>query len=699
MYHKKNLSIMLSLAVVSSLWAQEQSNAKVEILAKELESTKTTVSTKEQVVVYYNDSVIKANRANFDRKNNILTLDGDIEMIGAQGAKQYSQHMTIHTESDQVSFKKLFLMSESDVWLLSESAKKKKEKYTLGESVVSSCEVNDPLWKIHFNRSDYDDEEKYMKLYNATMYFLDVPVLYTPYLSFSTDNKRKSGLLFPLFGYNENEGFVYDQPIFWNISPSRDMQFNPQIRTDRSIGLYTTYRFATTPYSSGQIRVGYFRDQKSYQLAQGNENQSHYGFEYRYDASQFFSDRFSEDVKDGLYANLIWLNDIDYINLQKSKISEFGLHPLQESRLNYFIHDDSYYGGINAKYFIDTRLDNDDETLQVLPSIQLHKYLSHLIWNNLTYSVDFHFNNFYRKQGATLQQAELKIPFEFTIPLLDDYLNFSFKEELYYSKFFFGNGSYTYDSFEYYSNIHQAQFFSDLTKEYDSFVHVMHPSITYTIPGNEIDRPVEYSTLIAMQPEVEDLFTVGLPDEHFTVSLGHYFYDKNMNLIFFQRLSKSYYDEEYNKIYEDLNNEMQYNWESWQFYNEMRYSFEYSKVRQSSSRVSKHEDRYDFMFTHTYKQKLPDDTSSFIPANDISFDFNYDIDEHYAVSGGLTYNLDESTRNQWRVGGRYTQDCWSVDLSLRKDITPRPTGYTKQAGFFVQFEFSPFASLGSRPRR
>ena len=519
---------MLSLAVVSSLWAQEENNAKVEILAKELESTKTMVSTKEQVVVYYNDSVISANSAKYDRENNLLTLDGDIEVIGSQGTKQYSQHMTIHTKSDQVAFKKLFLMSQNDVWLLSDSAKKKKEKYTLGESIVSSCEVNDPLWKIHFKRSDYDDSEKYMEIYDATMYFMDVPVAYTPYMSFSTDNRRKSGLLFPLFGYDENEGLIYDQPIFWNIAPNRDMQFNPQIRTDRSVGIYTTYRFKNSPYSLGQIRVGYFKDEKSYQQAQGNENQSHYGFEYTYDASRFFSDHFSEDVKDGLYTNLIWLNDIDYINLQKSRITQFGVHPLQESRLNYFIHDDTYYGGINAKYFIDTRLDDNDETLQVLPSVQLHKYLSHLIWNNLTYSADFHFNNFYRKEGVTMKQAEVKIPVEFTMALLDDYLNLSLKEEVYYSKFFFGNGSYTYDDFEYYSNIHQVEFFSDLTKEYDTYIHVMHPSVTYSIPGNVIDRPVDFDSL---DPDQQALFTHELPDEYFTVGLGHYFYDKDMNLL------------------------------------------------------------------------------------------------------------------------------------------------------------------------
>ncbi|MFT7878774.1 MAG: LPS assembly protein LptD [Sulfurimonas sp.] len=670
----------------------KQASQKIEVMARELESTKSTVEASGGVLVYFKDSAIKANRATYDRKSNLLILDGDIEMIGQEGNKQKSSHLEINTKKEQVAFEELFLMNKNDVWLVSESARKKEGNYTLGSSIISSCDINDPLWKIHFERSDYDSVTKQMKVYDAKVYFLDTPILYTPYLSFNTDKKRSSGLLFPLFGYTEEEGFIYEQPIFWNISPSIDMEFNPQFRTDRSVGIYSTFRFVDSAYSSGKIRAGYFLDSIAYQEREENKDREHYGFELYYDASQFLSKSTLDGWNDGLYINAILLNDIDYINLQKTRLTDFGRNPLQESRMNYFVSSDNFYTGINAKYFIDTREENNDDTLQVLPSIQLHKYLDHFIWNNLTYSVDMHFNNFDRKTGVTLKQAEAKVPLEYTAAFFDDYLNLSLGEEFYYSKFFFGNGDFAIDQFEYYSNIHKAKLFADLTKRYDHCVHVLQPALSYIKPGNEKQDPVKFEQL---EEDQQGVFTVGLPEEHYALSLSQYFYDETMHLKFFQRLSQQYY---LNRGYKfgDLSNEMQYNWEKWQFYNDIVYSYEFDTVRESSSRISLIEKAYGFTFGHTYKQKLPDEKTVFTPANDINFNFNYQVDPKVKINGGITYDIDEESSRQWMVGGTYTLDCWSMDLSVLQDIKPLPTGSRMETSLFVQFNFIPFMSIGTR---
>ena len=126
---------------------------------------------------------------------------------------------------DHVLFEKdlsvSFFVSENDVWLFSDTAKRHEGNYTFGRSMLSSCDVNDPLWKMVFDHSLYDSEEKYMKVYDAKIYFWDIPMLYTPYMAFSTHKERSSGLLFPLFGYSAGEGFIYEQPIFWAIRMKR----------------------------------------------------------------------------------------------------------------------------------------------------------------------------------------------------------------------------------------------------------------------------------------------------------------------------------------------------------------------------------------------------------------------------------------------------------------------------------------------
>jgi len=672
-------------------WFLNAQGNKIEVTAKSLQTTNETVEASEGVVVYYDDAVIKASTAVYNKKTKLLILDGNVEMIGYQGTKEHTSHMEIQTDTKEVYFEKLFFSSQNDVWLLADKAHRADGNYTFGQSMLSSCEIEDPLWTMVFDRSVYDSHDKYMKVYDAKIYFLDIPLLYTPYLAFSTHKERSSGLLFPGFGYSDLEGFLYEQPIFWAISDSMDIELNPQIRTSRSVGVYSTFRFVDSAYSSGTMRMGYFKDNQSYVEQQNLPNDSHYGFEFNYESSKVFPNILPKGFTDGLYVNTTFLNDIDYLNLQQNNLSHFGLTPLQESRVNYFAYNNDYYIGLNAKYFIDTRNNVDqDETIQILPSIQGHKYLQHFLWNNLTYSADLKVNNFDRKKGATMRQAELRIPIEFTTSFFDDFLSVSLGEEFFYSKFFFKNGTFMYDDFQYYSTISKAKFFTDLTKQFDSFIHVFQPSLSYLRPGSENQSPVVFSLL---DEEQKALFAVGLPEEQFDLSFSQYFYDKNMRLKFFQRFSQKYYPGRNYKL-ADMSNEMQYNWRRWSMYSNIIYSHEFDKIRESSTRVGLSGNDYSLSVGHTYKEVLPDLPNA-STANDVDMSFTYTYTKRVSFNGGLTYNVDDSSSRQWRFGGSYHQDCWSVDASIRQDITPRPTGFTTLNTFFVQFQFIPFGGVGT----
>ena len=681
------LGMMLSIGILSAAPNKD----KIEIKAKNIESVGNIITAKDNVVVHYDGMVIKASVAHFNKETKMLILAGNIETIGYEGTKEHSNHMEIDTTTKEIDFDELFLVSENDVWILSNKVKKKGQVYKLGTSMLSSCDISNPLWTMRFSDSEYNVDENYIQLYNAKLYMLGIPIFYTPYLSYTTNKQRKSGLLFPLFGYTENEGYFYEQPIFWAISKSVDLEINPQIRTERSMGVYSTLRFVDSNHSQGTLRVGYFKDQESFTQKYNLPNNTHYGIEFNYTSDNVFKNYLPENFEDAIYINTTYLNDIDYITLQKNQLSHFGYSPLQQSRINYFAQDNKYYLGLNAKYFIDTRQGvDDDETLQILPSIQLHKYLDHFIIENFTYSADFKINNFDRKKGATMQQAELRIPLEFTTSFFDDFVSLSLGEEFYYSKFFFGNGDFIYDDYQYYSNIHKAKIFTDLTKNYGGFIHVLQPSLSYLNPGTENQSPIEASQL---DPEQKELFSVGLPEEQYTFALSQYFYDENMKLKFYQRLSQNYYVERAYKL-ADLNNEMQYNWENISLYNILTYSHEFNKIRISGSSFSLRGEDYTLSVGHSYKEALPDEPTA-RAINDVYLNATYKYNQQISFNGALTYNIDDSSSRQWKFGGRYYRDCWSLDASIRQDIRPSTVGAISQNTYFLQLNFTPFGSIGT----
>jgi len=684
------LFLIVTFLFGTQIFSADVDQSRIEIKAMKIVSENDTITAKDNAVVYYGNTVLQASSVSFNKKTKLLILDGNIVMMGYKGGKEHADHMEIQTDTKEVSFEKLFLVSENDVWVYSDEVNKKEGSYLLGTSVLSSCDISDPLWTMVFSNAQYDTNKNSMEVYHAKVYMRDMPVFYSPYLRFSTNKERSSGLLFPGFGYTEDEGLLYEQPIYWAISESMDLEINPQIRTNRSEGIYSTLRFVDSNHSSGKLRVGYFKDKKSYVLEHGLTDDKHYGIQFNYESSNVIEKYLPDGFDDGLYVNTTYLNDIDYLYLQRTNLNSFGFSPIQQSRINYFAQDNEYYLGLNAKYFIDTRKTDNDDTLQELPSVQFHKYLNHFLSERFTYSVDFSIKNLDRKEGATMRQAALNIPLEFTTSFFDDFLGLSLGEEIYYSKFFFGNGSFKHDDYSYYSNIHKVKIFSDLTKKYDGFVHILQPSLEYINPGSESESPIEFSLL---SDEQKDLFSVGLPEEQYAFSLSQYFYDEDMKLRFYQRLSQAYYPQrEYEMA--DLSNEMEYNWDKVSLYNNLVYAHEFSKIRESSSSIRVQGLDYGVILEHSYRESLADEPLV-KDINDVNFGFSYTYSEKVNFNAGLTYNIDEADSQQWWLGGGYRRDCWSIDMSIKHDVRPTSGGAISTNSYYLQLTFIPFGNIGS----
>ena len=106
------------------------------------------------------------------------------------------------------------------------------------------------------------------------------------------------------------------------------------------------------------------------------------------------------------------------------------------------------------------------------------------------------------------------------------------------------------------------------------------------------------------------------------------------------------------------------------------------------------EDDYRMMLIHSYKKVLPDEPGA-RPANDLNFDFRYDYNDKISLSGGIIYDIDDSTSKQWKIGGSYHRDCWSIASSVRQDIRPTSSGTIDQTTFYLQLDFTPFGSIGA----
>lgn len=690
----KKVSIAASMALMVQVGYADELSNNIELLAKDINATNTTAAANDDVLVFYRESILRSDYAFFDKNTNILTLDGNIESIGYEKTKEQSNHMTINIVSQDTTFDNLFLINENNIWLYTNDATKKDDTYAMGNTLLSSCSIEKPLWKIVFDRSTYDDKDEYMELYGAKLYMWDIPVFYLPYLGFTTNRERRSGLLFPRFGSSGDDGFIYEQPIFLAFAPNWDIELSPQIRTKRSIGAYATLRFADSADSSGELRIGNFRDFDDYKESHNLKYQDHYGVELLYNSSKLF-DNLPLDFKDGLFINGIYLNDIDYINLQKSKFSHFGVASFQESRLNYFLHNEEYYAGVNAKYFIDTLKTSNDDTLQILPAIQFHKYYNSIGSLPIYYNADILLNNYYRSQGTTLKQAEFRLPLEWSTPVWNDYLRLSLSEELYASKLLFNDVIVGEDNFTFATNVHKVKLYSDLTKSYNDFIHVVQPSLSYSKLGDTYESPVTFDLLGIEQ---QKLFSMELPQEQYQFAFSQYFYDNETNLKFSQRISQPYYPK---KVYNwgDLYHEIEWNFEDIHFSNTFLLSHEFHKLRSIFTGASWIRDDFSIAMSHAYKKDFQDEINEIAVANNLNLDIGYQINPNVKVYGGVSYELDNEHSKYWHIGTSYAQECFAVSATIAKNSTPMLTqsgpSFTDSTSAYIQLKFIPFATLGS----
>jgi len=132
-------------------------------------------------------------------------------------------------------------------------------KLQLTQVRYTSCPVGNEDWMMQASSLNIDTKLQDGVARHVTMRFKDVPIFYTPYISFPVGDERKSGLLFPSFGHSGSNGFDLEIPYYFNLAPNYDFTATPGVLTARGVQLAGQFRFLTAS-SHGQIDATFLPD-------------------------------------------------------------------------------------------------------------------------------------------------------------------------------------------------------------------------------------------------------------------------------------------------------------------------------------------------------------------------------------------------------------------------------------------------------
>lgn len=150
-----------------------------------------------------------------------------------------------------------------NAWGTAASAHKKAFITTLHKATYSTCAPTHPTWTISAKKIVIDKKTNVGKAYGGVLRIHGIPIMYSPYYSFSLDHRRKSGFLSPIYGHNTDSGYILGLPYYWNMAANYDLLLTPEYYQNRGFKGSALFRYLTS-LSSGSAYVTYLPDDKEF---------------------------------------------------------------------------------------------------------------------------------------------------------------------------------------------------------------------------------------------------------------------------------------------------------------------------------------------------------------------------------------------------------------------------------------------------
>lgn len=684
----------------------------VQLLADDVKQDKGIVTANKNVVVYSQEYLVTADCAVYDQNNSVIELFGNVNMMKGKDEVSRSNYAKLNLKNNNAAFESLFMMNKDmEVWMRSDESSSDSEYYRVRKAMVSSCNVQDPDWSITSSSAMLNKQSKFLHLFNPVFRIANVPVFYLPYFGFSTDTTRRTGLLPPELGYGKSEGFYYKQPVYFAPYNQWDLEFDPQIRTNRGAGIYGAFRFIDSPDSRGEISFGSFTDKNSYRAKQKSEtsnraelkNKTHKGVGLKYERDKLIKYLSEADLQEGMWIDATKLNDIDYLNL-KGRDDDYD--SLVTSKFNYFIANDDHYFGAYAKYYIDTEKigskNENKDTLQELPSLQYHKFTDDIVLPNILYSIDLQSHRYDRKIGVRATQYEFTLPASVHVPIFDDSLTFSFYEYLYASRINYENKINSFDDrredkhANFVNNYHKFALHTDLAKAYESFYHTLNFGAEYLLPGyrkGNLDDEFIYDKDLN---EYENFLAQDQSKEEVSGYLTQYFFNGSGRKVVKHSISQGYYtkDDEYSNLKNAI---YLYPFENFSLYNKLEYSHKDRELKKVQNGLYYTHDLFWINMLHTMKKSDSLAKNSATKDSYFTSSAGVKLPHQYSLIGGWQYDVERSYTKSWRVGVLHQRKCWNYGLIYQHDVEPTTTtngsASTKKSGIYFTINFYPMGGL------
>ena len=126
----------------------------------------------------------------------------------------------------------------------------------LSKATYTTCAAGNKDWYADVGDLNLDYNREVAEGSDGKVVFMGMPILYSPWISFSLNNQRKSGLLAPTFGTSSTTGTEVSVPWYWNIAPNMEATITPRLMQKRGVQWNADINYLDYTYA-GQTHIDY----------------------------------------------------------------------------------------------------------------------------------------------------------------------------------------------------------------------------------------------------------------------------------------------------------------------------------------------------------------------------------------------------------------------------------------------------------
>ncbi len=209
------------------------------------------------------DAPLRASSTTTEAQDNVATMAGDVQI--SQGFRQVRSDTAVFDQDERTATLKgnvqlrepgLLLLGkeahfnldsgelnvEDATWVFHEAAirgtasnvaRKEDGIIFIDNATYTTCEPGNNNWFLASGHIAINPQTGIATARHVRIKVKDVPILYLPWIRYPIDGRRASGLLFPEFSFNDDNGFDFAQPIYLNLAPNYDATITPRFLQER----------------------------------------------------------------------------------------------------------------------------------------------------------------------------------------------------------------------------------------------------------------------------------------------------------------------------------------------------------------------------------------------------------------------------------------------------------------------------------